>query len=343
MKKTAIVLIVLLLMLCLCGCKAEQKNGIAFIGGPSGIDDRYEVQAVRTAVKEYCDSKRIPYFEYVSDGSDGFFDRAVAQAAANCKLVVCDSTASAAVSQTAYEELSFLLVNYSGSVAANARAISFCEEDAAFMAGYVVAADGNTKLGFLGGSDSDINRHYLNGFAQGLEAAAGDSNVELVYYFTGSDEATDEAQNIARDMFMSGCDIVFVCGGNIYKSAVQAANVTRKFLVGGEMDQAGESERFTTTAVKNYATVFAAEIDGFMENNGWKDGFAASSVVYGYSHGAVGIPTYTGAFRFKNITPDDFAAFAARFSASEFEVKRSASIPASGQHITVTEYTKKEQ
>ncbi len=341
MKKIIAVLLVSALVFGLCGCKAKEKSGLAFIGGPAGAEDRYEVQAVRTAVKEYCDAKRIPYFEYISDGSEGFYEASLKAAEANCLIAVCDSKASAELSKmSAASELSFLFVNYSGSVG-NSRSVMFCEEDAGFVAGYAAASDGGTKFGFLGGEESEMSRRYLNGFLQGLDAASNGNEIEVTYFFTGADEASDEAQAIARDMFMSGCSMVFVCGGNIYKSAVQAANVTKKFLIGGEMDQAGESERFTTAAIKNYSTVLSAELDGFFENNGWRDGFAGSSVLYRYSHGAVGIPTYTGAFRFENYTIDEFQSFSERFEAGEFTVKRGTSVPSDLQYVSPVEYSEK--
>lgn len=341
MKKIIAVLLVSVLIFGLSACKSKEKSGLAFIGGPTGVEDRYEVQAVRTAVKEYCDAKHIPYFEYISDGSEGFYESSLKAAEANCLIAVCDSTASAEISKmSAASELSFLFVNYGGS-GANSRSVMFCEEDAGFVAGYAAASDGGVKFGFLGGAESEMSRRYLCGFLQGLDAASNGNEIEVTYCFTGVDEASDEAQTIARDMFMSGCGMVFVCGGNIYKSAVQAANVTKKFLIGGEMDQAGESERFTTAAIKNYSTVLSAELDGFFENNSWREGFAGSSVLYRYSHGAVGIPTYTGAFRFENYTIDEFQNFAERLAADEFTVKRGTSIPLDLQHVSPAEYSEK--
>lgn len=342
MKKIIAVLLVFVLIFGLCACKAKEKSGLAFIGGPTGVEDRYEVQAVRTAVKDYCEAKHIPYYEYISDGSDGFYEASLKAAEANCLIAVCDSTASAVLSKTsASSPLSFLFVNYSGS-GENSRSVLFCEEDAGFIAGYAAATDGGVKFGFLGGEESEMSRRYLNGFLQGLEAASNGNEIEVTYCFTGADEASDEAQAIARDMFVSGCGMVFVCGGNIYKSAVQAANVTKKFLIGGEMDQAGESERFTTAAIKNYSTVLSAELDGFFENSGWRGGFAGSSVLYRYSHGAVGIPTYTGAFRFENFTLDDFQTFADRLNADEFTVKRGTAVASDLQHVSVGEYAERE-
>ncbi len=339
MKKAAALLLFMALMLCFCGCHAKEKNGIAFICGPGGVEERFEGQALKMAVYNYCTEQNIPYYEYISDGSEGFYASAIERAEKNCNIAVCDSHSSSAIAAgSAGYNISFLFVNYSGNAAGNARSISICEEDAGFMAGYAAVKDGNDSIGFMGGEESEISRRYLNGFIQGVSAAAGEKTIEVTYYFTGSDEASDEAKDIAQDIFMDGCDIIFVSGGMIYKSVVQAANVTKKFLIGGEMDQAGESERFVTTAMKNYSAVILAELNEFFKEKAWNADFAGKSVLYRYSHGAVGLPEYTGAFRFKEYTTENYADLKAQLDSGALTVNRGVDIPSVKQTIVVKQY-----
>jgi len=339
MKRAVAFLLLTALMLCFCACEPKEKFGIAFICGPVGAEERFEGQAIKTAISNYCTEQNIPYFEYISDGTEGFYEKAVADAAKNCNIVVCDSKSSAALaSKSSSYDTSFLFVNYSGDAASNARCVSICEEDAAFLAGYAAVMDGNDSLAFLGGEKSEISRRYLNGFIQGVNAAAGDKNIAVTYYFTGSDEATDEAKEIAQDIFIDGCDIIFVSGGMIYKSAVQAANVTKKFLIGGEMDQAGESERFVTTAMKNYSDMIPAELNEFFKEKAWSTDFSGRSVLYRYSHGAVGLPEYAGAFRFKQYTVESYAELKALLDSGALNVNRGTDVPTVNANVTVTEY-----
>lgn len=340
MKRAVAFLLLTALMLCFCACEAKEKNGIAFICGESGVEERFEGQAIKTAVYNYCTEQNIPYFEYISDGTEGFYAKAAASAAKNCNIVVCDSKASAVLSSDSGSyDTSFLFVNHSGNAASNARCVSICEEDAAFLAGYAAVMDGNDSLAFLGGEKSEISLRYMNGFIQGVNAAAGDKNITVTYYFSGSDEASDETKDIAQDIFIDGCDIIFVSGGMIYKSAVQAANVTKKFLIGGEMDQAGESERFVTTAMKNYSDMIPAELNEFFKAKAWSADFSGKSVLYRYSHGAVGLPEYAGAFRFKQCTAESYAELKALLDSGTLKVTRGTSVPTVSQNVTVTEYT----
>lgn len=339
MKKIALFLVLSMLLLPLCGCGSAEKSGIAFICSPAGVEDRYEGQALKTAIFAYCTEKGLPYREYISDGSADYFKNAALSAAQTCDIVICDSKASAELAQTgtAYQT-SFLFVNYTGSVGANGRAVAFSEEDAAFLAGYAAVCDGKRHFAFFAGERNDMSCRYLNGFVQGIDAASSESAAcTVTYYFTGSDEAGDEAKAIAQSMFMDGSEIMMVAGGEIYKSAVQAANVTKKFLIGCEMDQAGESERFVTTAMKEYSTVLAGELDAFYDSKAWSAGFVGKSVVYRYSHGAVGIPTYTGAYRFASFPADMFANIGEMLKAGSLTVSRGTSLPAALQHTTVTE------
>lgn len=340
MKKIALLLALALLLLPLCGCKANEKSGIAFICSPSGAEERYEGQALKAAVSAYCTEKGLPYSEYISDGTADYFKTAALSAAQTCDIVVCDSKASAELAQSSAEyQTYFLFVNYTGSTGANGRAVAFSEEDAAFLAGYAAVCDGNRSFAFLGGEKNDMSLRYLNGFVQGIDAAANGAACTVVYCFTGADEASDETKALAQSIFMDGSEIMMVAGGDIYKSAVQAANVTKKFLIGCEMDQAGESERFVTTAMKEYSKVLAGELDAFYDAKAWSGGLGGSSVVYRYSHGAVGLPTYTGAYRFTKFPADMLAGVAEMLKSGSLTVNRGTSLPATLQHTTVAEWT----
>ena len=63
MKKIALLLVLSMLLLPLCGCGSAEKSGIAFICSPAGVEDRYEGQALKTAIFAYCTEKGLPYRE----------------------------------------------------------------------------------------------------------------------------------------------------------------------------------------------------------------------------------------------------------------------------------------
>ena len=89
--------------------------------------------------------------------------------------------------------------------------------------------------------------------------------------------------------------------------------------------------------MKEYSAGLAGELDAFYDSKAWSAGFAGKSVVYRYSHGAVGIPTYTGAYRFASFPADMFANVGEMLKAGSLTVSRGTSLPAALQHTTVTE------
>jgi len=58
------------------------------------------------------------------------------------------------------------------AIPANCYCITFKEEQAGYLAGYAIAKDGKTKLGFLGGMAVPAVIRYGYGFVQGADAAA---------------------------------------------------------------------------------------------------------------------------------------------------------------------------
>ena len=93
MKKIALLLVLSMLLLPLCGCGSAEKSGIAFICSPAGVEDRYEGQALKTAIFAYCTEKGLPYREYISDDSADYFKNAALSAAQTCDIIICDSKA----------------------------------------------------------------------------------------------------------------------------------------------------------------------------------------------------------------------------------------------------------
>ncbi len=340
MKKIVCLLLVLVLLLPLWSCKKSEIHGIAFICSPAGVTERYEGQALKAAISDYCEKNSIPFYEYISDGSDDYYQRAAEGASNVANLAVCDSVSSKVIAEISGDySVPFLFVNYRGDVPQNCRAIYFAEEEAGFFAGYAAAFDGNLNLAFLGGEKNEMSQRYLSGFIQGVEVAAEGKLASLSWYFTGKDEASDQTKEIAQTMFV-GADVLFVCGGGIYKSAVLAANSQKKFLIGAEMDQAGESERFITSAYKDYAGVMEEELSSFMENKAWKEGKSGQSIMHDYKNTQkVGIPEYNGAFRFKIFTSTALEEMQLKVKSGDIKITLGTELPNTSLHVAVHEFT----
>ncbi|HCT67849.1 MAG TPA: BMP family ABC transporter substrate-binding protein, partial [Faecalibacterium sp.] len=69
-------------------------------------------------------------------------------------------------------------------IPSNCYCITFKEEQAGYLAGYAIAKDGKTKLGFLGGMAVPAVIRYGYGFVQGADAAAQElgQNIDINYF-----------------------------------------------------------------------------------------------------------------------------------------------------------------
>ncbi len=336
MKKIFSLFLVFLLIFTLFGCNKAQKLGIAFICGEDGVEERFEGQALKAAVDAYCTENGIPYFEYISDGTEDYYSNAALSASKKCNIAICDSDASSFFADSAESfDIDFLFVNCE-KTSQNARSISFCEEEASFLAGYASVIDKNDSFGFIG-IDGTASKRYLNGFAQGIGYAVPEnSSVKLSYFLASSENTADEIKSVAQDMYTNGCDVIFICGSNIYKPVVSVANANKKFLIGCEMDQAGESERFVTSAVKNYTKIIKKELDEFFKTKAWSESLQSTHTIYRTNDGGVGLPEYQGAVRFETFTAEDIAQITAKIN-TEISVMRSTDIPETSAKVIVEE------
>ncbi len=336
MKKIFSLFLVFLLIFTLFGCNKAQKLGIAFICDEDGVEERFEGQALKAAIESYCTENGIPYFEYISDGTEDYYSNAALSASKKCNIAICDSKASSFLADSAESfDIDFLFVNCE-KTSQNARSVSFCEEEASFLAGYAAVFDKNSTFGFIG-LDDTVSKRYLNGFVQGISYATPEnSSVKLSYFLASAENTADEIKSVAQDMYTNGCDVIFICGSDIYKPVVSVANSNKKFLIGCEMDQAGESERFVTSAIKNYTKIVEKELDEFFKTKAWSESFKSTHTLYRTNDGGVGLPDYPGAIRFETFTAEDIAQITAKIN-TEISVTRSTDIPKPSAKVLIEE------
>ncbi|MBR2661390.1 MAG: BMP family ABC transporter substrate-binding protein [Clostridia bacterium] len=192
----------------------------------------------------------------------------------------------------------------------NTIGISFREEECGYFAGYATVKDGFTKLGFSGGGGGTNPAccRYGYGFVQGAEAAAEELGVQVEMKFSWLYGATftdsPELQAMLNGWYESGTEVIFPCGGQMYKSCFAAAAANEAWTMGVDSDYASKSEWVLTSPLKGVGAATYDILKAYYEGK-W-DEFGGTSPVYGTKEGAIALPTSEESWRFKKFTVEDY-------------------------------------
>ena len=180
--------------------------------------------------------------------------------------------------------------------ASNVHCVLFQEEQAGYLAGYAAVTEGYTQLGFIGADEVPGIVRYVTGFMQGAEYAAEQQGltVNLRTWFTGTYQAGDETTNRMLDWCNNGTTLLFVSGGNLVASAIDAANETTSEntvrVLAADYDQTGLSDVMLGSAIKCYNSAVQQELYEFFSGNAtWGQAAAGQSEKVGYTTGAVAL------------------------------------------------------
>ena len=311
---------------------------VALVTDVGTIDDESFNQATWQGVKAYCEANGIEYTYYqpTEDSTDArciSIDQAIKEGANVVVMPGYLFGASIVREQEKYPEVYFIAVDVGAGdltedyatyydPAKNVVCATFAEEQAGYLAGYDVVMDGYTKLGFLGGMAVPAVIRYGYGWLQGARDAAKELGVEVECNYTYGGQFFGDA-NITAKMegwYAGGTEIVFACGGGIYTSAVEAANIHGAKVVGVDVDQSYIDACIVTSAMKGLQNV-TETILGALEAGEWDATYGGKFITYSLSEGDyVGIPTAESSWRFNNFTMEQYEAVHAKLMSGEIVV-----------------------
>ena len=311
---------------------------VALVTDVGTIDDESFNQATWQGVKAYCEANGIEYTYYqpTEDSTDArciSIDQAIKEGANVVVMPGYLFGGSIVREQEKYPEVYFIAVDVGAGdltedyatyydPAKNVVCATFAEEQAGYLAGYAVVMDGYTKLGFLGGMAVPAVIRYGYGWLQGARDAAKELGVEVECNYTYGGQFFGDA-NITAKMegwYAGGTEIVFACGGGIYTSAVEAANIHGAKVVGVDVDQSYIDACIVTSAMKGLQNV-TETILGALEAGEWDATYGGKFITYSLSEGDyVGIPTAESSWRFNNFTMEQYEAVHAKLMSGEIVV-----------------------
>ena len=321
------------------------------------IDDESFNQACWTAVSSYMGDD-CQYYIPEADASDEDRETMIRQAVNDgADVIVCVGYlygASLAWAADQYPDVKFIAVDVTqgdigtDAIPANCYCITFKEEQAGYLAGYAIAKDGKTKLGFLGGMAVPAVIRYGYGFVQGADAAAAElgQNIEINYFYGGQFYGDANITSRMEGWYSNGTQVVFACGGGIYTSAVEAALKNNGYVIGVDVDQnyigaIGVADGtyaynpFITSAMKGLSEAVntaLADIDA----GSWDD-IAGSNGNFGLEDGDyIGLPTDADSWNFESFTTDEYEEVKGKIKSGEITVDNSSD---DATKPTVSEFT----
>ena len=336
---------------------AEKIAKVALTCDTGTIDDESFNQACWTAVSGYMGDD-CQYYIPEADASDEDRETMIRQAVNDgADVIVCVGYlygASLAWAADQYPDVKFIAIDVTqgdigtDAIPANCYCITFKEEQAGYLAGYAIAKDGKTKLGFLGGMAVPAVIRYGYGFVQGADAAAAElgQNIEINYFYGGQFYGDANITSRMEGWYSNGTQVVFACGGGIYTSAVEAALKNNGYVIGVDVDQNyiganGVADGtyaynpFITSAMKGLSEAVntaLADIDA----GSWGD-IAGSNGNFGLEDGDyIGLPTDADSWNFESFTTDEYEEVKGKIKSGEIVVDNSSD---DATKPTVSEFT----
>ena len=321
------------------------------------IDDESFNQACWTAVSGYMGDD-CQYYIPEADASDEDRETMIRQAVNDgADVIVCVGYlygASLAWAADQYPDVKFIAIDVTqgdigtDAIPANCYCITFKEEQAGYLAGYAIAKDGKTKLGFLGGMAVPAVIRYGYGFVQGADAAAAElgQNIEINYFYGGQFYGDANITSRMEGWYSNGTQVVFACGGGIYKIGRAPALKNNGYVIGVDVDQNyiganGVADGtyaynpFITSAMKGLSEAVntaLADIDA----GSWDD-IAGSNGNFGLEDGDyIGLPTDADSWNFESFTTDEYEEVKGKIKSGEITVDNSSD---DATKPTVSEFT----
>ena len=336
---------------------AEKIVKVALTCDTGTIDDESFNQACWTAVSGYM-GDGCQYYIPEADASDEDRETMIRQAVNDgAEVIVCVGYlygASLAWAAEQYPDVKFIAIDVTqgdigtDAIPSNCYCITFKEEQAGYLAGYAIAKDGKTKLGFLGGMAVPAVIRYGYGFVQGADAAAQElgQNVEINYFYGGQFYGDANITSRMEGWYSNGTQVVFACGGGIYTSAVEAALKSNGYVIGVDVDQnyigvngvkdgSFAYNPFITSAMKGLSAAVETALTD-IESGEWSE-IAATNGNFGLEDGDyIGLPTDDDSWNFESFTKDEYEAVKAKIASGEIAVDNNSD---DATKPTVSEFT----
>lgn len=176
----------------------------------------------------------------------------------------------------------------------NGASVVFKQNEGAFLAGCLAAliakqpasglANGNQKVGFVGGADMPVIRDYQAGFEQGAAYANPKGTVIVKYAGTHYDPA--KGKETAYSVFKDGASVIFQAAGPTGLGILEAAKDYKFYAIGVDTDQSYLQPGFIISSMLKRVDTAVWEIVNLSIAGKLK---AGTTYTYGVANGGIGL------------------------------------------------------
>lgn len=333
---------------------------IALVTDVSSVMDQGFNQAALKGIETYADGACVSYACYsAEEDKEDSYRNIILEAIQNeAELVVCaGSHFEQAVGslQEEYANIYFLLLDgvpkdSSGetiAIASNVHCITYREEEAGYLVGYMAVLEGYRKLGFIGGEQLPSVERYGYGYLQGIDDAAEAlkivDEIRVEYWYGDTFLVNQEIEEAAREWYEDGTEIIFTCGGSVYQAVLPSAEDCDGMMIGADVDQSDISERFLTSAMKGIdSSIIVALDDFFASGKKWPEDLAEKAVSYGAKEKCISLPVQKSAWRFQNATTDEYLKILASLRCGDIQIPIDTRMPPE-RTVTVIYHNQQEE
>ena len=317
-----------------------QITGIqaALVTDISSVMDHGFNQAALKGIQTYADAACVSYSCYntYTDTAEAYRSTILTAIENDAELIICVGAhfeQAVGSLQNEYKDVSFLLLDgvprdaqgNETDIAPNVHCITYREEEAGYLAGYMAVMEGYSRFGFIGGEEVPGVMQYGYGYVQGIDDAAAirevSDDIQVDYWYAGTFSPDQQIEEVAAEWYEAGTEIIFACGGALYESVLSSAQSCDGMLIGADVDQSNISELFLTSAVKGIdSSIIVALDDFFASGRKWPEDMAGTSVSYGANEKCISLPVQDSAWRFQNVTAEEYLEVLARLKMGEIDI-----------------------
>ncbi len=239
-----------------------------------GKFDKSFNEAAYNGAKRWADETGENYqeIEVTAEAQRVQFATRLAEAGYN-PIVVLGFQNAATVEEVApkYPDTKFAIIDVGWLDIPNLRQITFAEHEGSYLVGMLAAmASESDTVGFIGGMDVPLIRHFACGYAQGAKAVNPD--ITVIANMTGTTPAAwndpVKGGELTKSQISQGADVVYAAAGGTGVGVLQAAADADILSIGVDSNQnhlhPGEVLTSMLKRVDNAVyDVFKAGVDGF--------------------------------------------------------------------------------
>lgn len=237
----------------------------AVIYDMGGKFDKSFNEGVYNGVKKFTDETGMDVmeFEVTSETQREQAMRRMAERGATIILGVGFAQADAiAKVASEFPDTEFAIIDVTWLDAANMRQYGFKENEGSYLMGVAAALASETgKVGFVGGMDIPLIRHFACGYVQGVKAT--NPNAEVYENMTGSTAAAwnDPAKGaeLAQSQIDRGADVIYHAAGGTGIGVIRAAADADKLAIGVDSNQNGVAPGHVLTSMLKRVDIAAYE------------------------------------------------------------------------------------